>query len=161
YPSGLMTSTRPTQYPFGMLSSSSLHSHRPTLAGTKRGHCGNQKGPVGVKWGQYPKTLSSARWRTWRRRRSREETRRPASACLEQRVEPNPTAAGRPGATQRHPHPVGDCAHRPRFVILRPGVLESSRRGGKSVPSKEAAVVRQPPKICDCSPTRLNCPPPL
>src|ERR1700694_5000899 len=41
-----MTSTRPTQYPFGMSSSSPLHSHRPTLARTKRGHPEIQKGPA-------------------------------------------------------------------------------------------------------------------
>src|SRR5262249_26865713 len=51
----------------------------PDFSRSQKGHCGNQKGPVEVKWGQYPKTRSSARWRTWRHRRSREETRRPAS----------------------------------------------------------------------------------
>src|SRR5262245_15675982 len=48
-----------------------------------------------------------------------------------------------------------------RFVLLRPGVLESFRLAGKSVPSKEAAIVRQPAEICDRSPTRLDCHPPL
>ncbi len=53
-----------------------------TFARTKRGHLKNQKGPPGVKWGQYPSTVLFARSRRSRSRAASDGPRDPRGEVL-------------------------------------------------------------------------------